>query len=82
MLGVTTGRGNTVDEMLAYLKRSVEADGTQPRGTFYYMKNNDIRSQTRHDCFDAAAQQLKRIGVPAVVETGTIPKGAATCWES
>jgi hypothetical protein len=76
MLGVTQGRGNTVDEVLAYLKRSAAADGTRPRGTFYYMKNNDIRSRTRHDCYDAAATQLKRMGTSAVVLPGVLPTGA------
>jgi hypothetical protein len=76
MLGVTTGRGNTVDEVLAYLQRSAAADGTRPRGTIYFMKNNNIRSQTRHNCYDAIAQQLKRLGVPALVVPGIIPQGA------
>jgi uncharacterized protein (TIGR03790 family) len=76
VLGVTTGRGNSTDEILSYLKRSVEVDGTKPRGTFYYMKNSDVRSKTRHDCFDSAVQQLTRIGVPAIVENGTIPYGS------
>jgi len=76
MLGVTTGRGNTVDEVLTYLRRSAAADGTQPDGTFYYMKNNDIRSKTRHDCYDAASQQLNRMGISAAVVPGTLPQGA------
>lgn len=76
MLGVTQGRGNTVAEVVGYLKRAAQADGTRPRGTFYYMKNNDIRSVTRHGCFDAAAAQLKRMGVSAVVAPGVLPAGA------
>lgn len=73
MLGVTTGRGNTVDEILAYLKRAVEADGMRPRGTFYYMKNSDIRSVTRDSCFAAAADDIKRLGVSAAVLPGVLP---------
>ncbi len=76
MLGVTSGRGNTVDEVLRYLRRAAEADGTRPRGTIYFMKNNDVRSKTRHDCFDGVAAQIKRLGIQAVVESGTIPNGA------
>ena len=76
MLGVTSGRGNTVDEILAYLKRGAAADGTQPRGTFYYMKNNDVRSQSRHACFDAAVAVLKQMGASAVVLPGVLPTGA------
>jgi uncharacterized protein (TIGR03790 family) len=76
MLGVTTGRGNTVDEILGYLRRSAAADGTQPHGTFYYMKNNDVRSQVRHDCYGAAAGALKQLGATAVVLPGVLPNGA------
>jgi hypothetical protein len=76
MLGVTTGRGNSVDEVLSYLHRAAAADGTRPRGTIYFMKNNDVRSQTRHNCYDVVAQQLLRLGVPAVVAPGQIPHGA------
>lgn len=75
-LGVTTGRGNTVQEIIAYLRRGVEADGTRPNGTFYYMKSNDVRSQTRHGCYDAAAALLTRLGVSAVVLTGQLPGGS------
>ena len=76
MLGVTSGRGNSVDEVLLYLRRAAAADGTRPRGTIYFMKNNDVRSKTRHDCFDAVAEQIKRLGVQAVVQSGTIPEDA------
>jgi hypothetical protein len=76
MLGVTAGRGNTVEEVIWYLRRAAEADGTRPHGTIYFMKNNDIRSQTRHDCYDGAVQQLVRLGVSARVVPGTIPRGA------
>ncbi len=76
MLGVSQGRGNTVDEILSYLNRSVKADGTRPRGTFYYMRNNDVRSKTRHDCYDVAAGLLKQMGQPAIVAPGVIPTGA------
>ena len=75
-LGVTSGRGNTVDEVIRYLRRSAAADGTRPRGTMYYMKSGDIRSQTRHDCYDAVVQQLLRLGVPARVVDGNLPQGA------
>lgn len=77
MLGVTTGRGNTVAEIIEYLKRAVAADGTQPSGSFYYMKNNDVRSQTRHDCYEAAVTLLKQLGANAVVASGVLPNGAS-----
>jgi uncharacterized protein (TIGR03790 family) len=76
VLGVTKGRGNTMAEILNYLQRAVAADGTQPRGTFYYMQNNNIRSQTRHNCFAAAAAEVKRVGSNAIVRQGVLPSGA------
>ena len=76
MLGVTQGRGNTIDEIIAYLKRSAAADATRPRGTIYFMKNNDIRSKTRDACYDGVAQELLRLGVAARVDQGKVPQGA------
>ena len=76
MLGVTRGRGNTVEEVLSYLQRSVKADGTRPRGTVYFMKNVDVRSARRHNCFPAVAAEIKRLGVGAVIQQGRIPTGA------
>jgi len=74
MLGVTSGRGNTVDEVLSYLRRSAAADGTHPRGTIYFMQNNDIRSKVRQGGFAEAVKQLKAMGVAAKVLDGTLPK--------
>jgi hypothetical protein len=76
MLGVTRGRGNTVDEVLSYLRRAVNADGTRPRGTIYFMKNADVRSAARHNCYAGIADQLNRLGVRAVVQQGRIPSRA------
>jgi hypothetical protein len=76
MLGVTSGRGNTEAEIISYLRRSVAADGTRPRGTIYFMKNNDIRSATRHDCYAGVVEQLTALGVTARIEQGTIPQKA------
>ena len=56
MLGVTAGRGNTLDEVLSYLKRSAAADGTHPKGTIYFVQNGDIRSKVRQGIFPAAVR--------------------------
>jgi hypothetical protein len=76
MLGVTSGRGNTLPEILAYLRRAKAADGTRPRGTIYYLFNRDERSKPREKCYPSVAAQLQRLGVRAVVEQGTIPRNA------
>ncbi len=73
MLGVTSGRGMKVGEVIANLKRSAPVDGTQPRGTFYFVRNNDIRSKTRHACYDEAVRLLTAEGARAEVLDGVLP---------
>lgn len=76
MLGVTRGRGNTDAEVINYLERSAKADGTKPSGTIYFMKNDDIRSRTRHDCFAEVVDQIRRKAVFAKVVSGVLPTGS------
>ncbi len=66
MLGYTRNEfTNTVPEVLSYLKTGVEADGTKPKGTIYYVKHNKLRSTTRHAQFNDAVAKLKELGVNA-----------------
>lgn len=74
MLAVTSGRGNSVREALDYLQRSVAADATHPRGTIYFMKNNDVRSTTRQWAFATAVQALTETGVQGAIVDGTLPQ--------
>jgi uncharacterized protein (TIGR03790 family) len=76
MLGVTYGRGNTVEEILSYLRRSAEADGTRPQGTIYFMQNDDVRSKVRDKCYPSVAAEIMRAGVRAKVQKGVFPMGA------
>jgi uncharacterized protein (TIGR03790 family) len=76
MLGVTQGRGNTVPEVISYLRRAVTADATRPPGTIYFMWNKDVRSSTRDKCFSAVAAQINALGVKAQVQQGRLPDGA------
>ena len=73
MLGATVGRGNSLEEVLSYLRRSAAADGTHPRGTIYYVENKDVRSQVRHAGYPAAVRLLKELGVAAEIVQGTVP---------
>jgi hypothetical protein len=73
MLGATYGRGNTREEILQYLQRSAAADGTHPRGTIYFMRNSDIRSEVRQKLFPAAVEELKKLGVRGEILGGNIP---------
>jgi hypothetical protein len=73
-LGVTSGRGNTLEEVLAYLRRSAAADNTHPRGTIYYVQNADVRSTVRQAGYPDAVKQLKALGVAAQILEGSVPK--------
>ncbi len=73
VLGVTYGRGNTVEEILRYLKRSAGADGDHPRGTIYFVKNEDVRSRVRDALFPEAVKKLEELGVNAQIIKGTVP---------
>lgn len=77
MLGVTTGRGMAVRDVLANLERSAAADGTRPPGTIYYAQNTDVRSRTRDGGFAAAVTELKRLGVEARIVQGAVPVNAS-----
>jgi hypothetical protein len=76
MLGVTTGRGNTVAEVVECLRRASLADNQPPQGTFYFARNGDVRSSTRHDCYEGVAAALRGLGSKAVVVEGHAPEGA------
>jgi uncharacterized protein (TIGR03790 family) len=73
MLGVTVDRGNTVDEVVNYLTRASVADNSHPDGTFYFMKNDNVRSTARHDCYPAVARKLQAEGAKVALADGKIP---------
>ena len=70
MLGVTRGRGNSIAEIANYLRRAKEADGSKPKGTVYFIKNQTPRSTPRHDQFAAAVRELSVAGVHAEIYEG------------
>ena len=74
MLGVTSGRGNSRQDVLDYLARSAPADGTHPKGTIYFMQNSDIRSTVRDAGFPEAVKKLQALGVAAEILQGTLPE--------
>lgn len=74
MLAVTSGRGNSVEEGMASLRRAAAADGTRPAGTIYYMVNEDIRSKTRQPAFEAAVARLAELSVKAEIVRGIMPE--------
>jgi hypothetical protein len=76
MLGITSNYGMSVEDTIAYLKRSASADGTKPPGTIYFCKTGDVhRSGTREPAFAAALAELKKLDIRADVVTGKLPIG-------
>lgn len=76
MLGVTLDRGSTVEEVRDYLARSSTIDGAEPDGTFYFMKNSNVRSKVRDACFPGVVRELQALGAKAVVQEGKLPQGS------
>jgi hypothetical protein len=73
MLGITSGRGNSVNEVRQALQRSVAADGKGSAGTIYFPVNPDIRSKARQAVFPVAVAHLRHLGVQAEILDGTVP---------
>jgi uncharacterized protein (TIGR03790 family) len=73
VLGVTSGRGNSVMEVVNCIKRSAAADGTDPKGTFYYMFDWGIRTETRKIWFRPAIAALEAIAQKGEVVNYAMP---------
>ncbi|MEM1449730.1 MAG: hypothetical protein AAGI22_11490 [Planctomycetota bacterium] len=75
-LGWTGNRGNTVDEVLDTIVRSVAADGTAPSGTFYYMETTDAaRSGPRDGLYTEAVMRMAQAGGVAEHLMDVLPLG-------
>ena len=74
VLGVNRNKGNSEREILYYLKRSIKADGTMPKGTFYFTKTKDVRTKTRIAGISEACDELNALGYPTEVVTSVLPK--------
>lgn len=74
-LGVTYGDGNSVEEILRYLRSAKQADFTQPEASICYMLNGDIRTKVRKSTFEPAVLALRGMGKSASVVAGIVPEG-------
>jgi hypothetical protein len=79
IVGLTTGKGNSVGEVIGYLRRSQRADGTAPEGTIYFSNGApggapEPRVEARKPLFDAAIAELKALGVKAQTFDAIIPE--------
>ena len=75
VLAVTRNYGNTEQEALDQLRRTILADGTDPKGSFYFTTSEDVRTRTRKPNFDFAITRLKKMGYGAEVVSGNLPVG-------
>ncbi|MCH7702879.1 MAG: hypothetical protein IID37_14440 [Planctomycetes bacterium] len=76
MLGYSGLRGNTIEETIAMIDRSVAVDGTQPLGTFYFMKTTDpLRSGPRDPFFPAVIASMQALGADAEQIDDWLPTG-------
>ncbi|HEY6564446.1 MAG TPA: hypothetical protein VIY86_08105, partial [Pirellulaceae bacterium] len=73
VLGYTAGRGNSVHEIVSYLRRAALSDRTHPEGEFYFMRNDDIRSKVRAPEFQQIVRVLRSVGLTAYIEEGAVP---------
>ncbi len=77
VLAVTSGRGNSVAEALACLRRAALADATKPKGTIYLAKNGNVRSTTRDWAFPSTVAKLEEMGIRAEIVQGVLPQKKA-----
>ena len=79
-LGYTGERGNTVEEILAMIDRSVAVDATDPNGTFYFMETTDeFRSPPRDPYFTTIANLIIAEGGDALHLEAVLPTGQHDC---
>ncbi|MHC4817202.1 MAG: TPR end-of-group domain-containing protein [Planctomycetota bacterium] len=76
-LGYTGRYGNSVPEILAYLRAAAASDGTSPLGTVYICRNGDIRSKAREPFFATLLAELERRGRKVELLDGVLPTGKA-----
>ncbi|TWT89014.1 hypothetical protein Mal64_25050 [Pseudobythopirellula maris] len=77
MLGVTTGRGNSVEEVVESLRRAIAAEVSPPDGAYYFMRGERVRTRPRSACFGEAAGLLRGLGARVVEAEGVLPRGAS-----
>ncbi|MEQ9096946.1 MAG: GC-type dockerin domain-anchored protein [Phycisphaerales bacterium] len=81
VLGWTGERGNTIDEVVAMIGRSVATDGTQPGGsddTYYFMNTTDSARNVRQPQFGRVITDLLTKGTNALQVDGEVPTGGVT----
>lgn len=80
MLGYSGPRGNSVQEIIDMIDRSVAADGTNPIGTFYFMETDDeFRSPPRDPLFETTINSMLATGAMSEEIMADLPIGETDC---
>lgn len=80
MLGYTGTNGNTLQDVIDMIDRSVASDFTQPAGTVYYVETSDVnRSGPRHDLYPDAVLRMANAGGVGQHLLGVLPTGQHDC---
>ena len=74
VLATTSGRGNSLPEVVNYLQRSRNADGSFPAGTIYFPVNSDPRSKLREDLYRPAVEALQAQQIRGQILSGIVPQ--------
>ena len=75
MLGYTGERGNTLEEILTNVDRSVAIDWNGPNQTFYFCQTTDqARSGPRHNSYPAVVSELASLGAVGSHEFRELPR--------
>lgn len=67
---------NTIDEIVSYLKKSVAADQTSPKGKFFFSSTKDVRTTTRLPNMPPAINALNSLGYSSEMITTDLPQNA------
>lgn len=76
-VGFTGFGGNTADQIIANLQKTVAGDGTKPVGTIYFENNGDVRSTTRAPYWSETQPDLTARGINYIQEnnvSGATPR--------
>lgn len=80
LLGYTGLRGNTPEELITMIDRSVAADGTHPAGTFYFMETSDAaRSGPRDPLYPLVVDLIESAGGSAEHLLDILPEDRHDC---
>lgn len=73
VLAATGVRGTSEREALDQITRSVQADGTHPKGTFYFTETGNVRTKCRKAGIAQSVEELNELGFRTRVISSKFP---------